>query len=1138
MFLFSIILVPKTFAQGDSFVSIVNPVRGADFWDIKDQKPETVILGQTAILDRFNLPATWLLRFDALDNKNIIDMLKNRPSDEKGLFLEVTPTWGTQAKVTYHQSDSWHSAGSAFLTGYERSEREELIDASFEKFKSTFGFYPVSVGAWWIDSYSLGYMQKKYGITAALIVSDQYSTDNYQIWGQYFSTPYYPSRNNALHPAQTKENKLDVVILQWAARDPVNGYGNGVLESTFSVQANDYRDYHDLNTKYFSSLVDIYTKQRFNQFGHLVVGLENSYSWGEYSAEYENQIKILLEKKNANQLSIVSMKDFATWYKSAFPNLSPEQLIIADDPLGSPKKVVWFMNPFFRVGWFYNADGSVFRDLRQYIDGEEELCFKARCEAVNFAISATRVLDEVSFGNSWVVDQGKIINFKIEKEDEEFVISYTNEAGNLRQIGLLPRDISIDGKVFSIDTAILAATKKETPAVKNSAISDSSSKWSVVSAVQKVFEFLTFLVLAIVLPGFVLTNKTFRKDTPLFLRIFISAAVGFVVFTLLFYITSLLKIRPLVFVYILINLFFFFRFKLYSNLIVNLPKIRGSFNLILILIILAGTAFQVIPTFKSGLTFGYGIGFWGPNTHDGVWHMALINQLIKSVPAENPVYSGTVLKNYHFFYDLAVAGTNYLSRLPVSDLIFRFYPVAFSLMLGVGSYFLVMRLFEGRIGVKKAQVASLFSLYLIYFAGSFGWIVEFLRERHFGGESAFWANQAVSFNLNPPFAVSLVIVIALFHILFNLSNFSRTKNIFLAILLAGFLIGFKSYGAILVLASILLVGLIKRQLSYLAVFTGASLISVLIFLPNSDINSNLLVFAPFWFIHSMVDSPDRVGWVRLSLAREAGFLKGDWFKFISAEALSLGIFIAGNLGLRVVSLLSLIKIKSIIKDEKLLFIFILALLSFLIPMLFVQSGNPWNTIQFSYYGLYIASLASGVMFSLVVFRLPKYVSVIAVFAIIVLAPINSIVTASGYFGKTPHAFIPSKALEGLKFLSTQPDGVVLTYPYDDKLKRNLNEPWPIYVYDSTAYVSALSNKAVFLEDEPQNQILLTDYKKRLVASKDFFLKPITESSQFLRDNYIRYIYIQKIFNVRLDESTKLVKNIFENEAVVIYQVKQ
>ena len=178
------------------------------------------------------------------------------------------------------------------------------------------------------------------------------------------------------------------------------------------------------------------------------------------------------------------------------------------------------------------------------------------------------------------------------------------------------------------------------------------------------------------------------------------------------------------------------------------------------------------------------------------------------------------------------------------------------------------------------------------------------------------------------------------------------------------------------------------------------------------------------------------------------------------------------------------------------------------------------------------------MFSLVVFRLPKYVSVIAVFAIIVLAPINSIVTASGYFGKTPHAFIPSKALEGLKFLSTQPDGVVLTYPYDDKLKRNLNEPWPIYVYDSTAYVSALSNKAVFLEDEPQNQILLTDYKKRLVASKDFFLKPITESSQFLRDNYIRYIYIQKIFNVRLDESTKLVKNIFENEAVVIYQVKQ
>ncbi len=1124
LFLFSVIFTPNIFAQSNSFVTVVNPVRGTDFWDLKGQNPETAVLGQIAILDKFNLPATWLLRFDVLSEKDIVDKLQGRTLDERGLFLEITPTWTSHAKVNYHQSGSWHAAGSAFLTGYERGEREQLIDTAFEKFKSVFGYYPVSVGAWWIDSYSLGYMQKKYGTVAALIVADQYSTDNYQIWGQYFGTPFYPAKNNALHPAQNLENKLDVVITQWALRDPVNSYGNGVSESTFSLQANDYIDFHDLDIKYFSRLIDIYTKQQFNQFNLAVVGLENSYSWNKYAEEYENQIKVLSEKRNAGQFSVVLMKDFASWYKSSFPKFSPTQLIVTDDPLGTFKKAVWYMDPYFRVGWFVNSEGSIFRDIRQYIDGEEELCFKNRCDSVNFATSATRVLDDVSFGQRWVVDQGQISNFKVIRNSEKFVISYNNEAGNLRQIGLLSRDISIDEKTFSIDSAILNVTTRESLVIKSAAASGSFLKWSLVSVVVKLGGFFIFLLLGVIIPGFILTNKVF-KDKPIFLRLFISCTVGFVTLTLLFYIASLLHLRPLIFGYILLGFIIFIRLKLY-NLLIDLSKVQKFSNVIVVLIILAGTVFQVIPTFKSGLNFSYGMGLWGPNTHDGIWHMALVNQLIKSVPPENPVYAGVILKNYHFFYDLLIAATNYLSTVPVADLIFRFYPIFFSLMLGVGSYYLALKLF-------RSKIAGLFSLYLIYSAGSFGWIVEFLRERHIGGESAFWANQSVSFNLNPPFAISLVIIIALFHILFHLSFSFRLRNIFLVILLAGSLIGFKSYGAILILVSLLLVGSFKKQLYFLIIFSGAALISLLIFLPNFDLTSNLLIFAPFWFIHSMIDSPDRVGWVRLSLAREAGITTHNWFKFILAEALSLAIFIAGNLGLRVISLISLIKIKTIIKDEKILFIFIFALLSFMIPILFIQSGNPWNTIQFSYYGLYVAALVSGVvLFKLT--KLPKYIAVLVIFIILILAPINSAVTANSYLSKNPHAFISAGELQGLQFLANQTDGVVLTFPYDSRLKQRFAEPWPVYAYDSTAYIAALSKKSVYIEDEPQNQILLTDYKKRLVASKDFFLKPVSEEMKFLLDNNIKYVYLPKIFNVRLDESTKLIKNIFENEEVVIY----
>lgn len=1127
LILFSSIFTPKTFAQNSSFVSVVNPVRGEDFWDLKDQKAEDAVLGQINILDQFRAPATWLVRFDALENKEITDILKRR-SDEKGLFLEITPTWTDQANVTYRKSDIWHNAGSAFLTGYELEERKKLIDAAFNKFKNTFGHFPVSVGAWWIDSFSLGYMQEKYGVSAALIVADQYSTDNYQIWGQYFGTPYYPVKNNALHPAQTLENKLDVVMMQWATRDPVNSYGNGVSESTFSVQANDYIDYHSLDINYFSKLIDIYTKSEFNQFSQVVVGLENSYEWNKYSNEYKNQIEVLSQKQKSGQLSLVTMKNFASWYRGAFPKVSPPQLVVTDDPLGSFKKTVWFMNPYYRVGWFLNSDGSVFRDIRQYIEGEEELCLKARCDSVNFATGATRVLDEVSFGHKWVIDQGKVSNFKIAKEGENFVISYKNEAGNLRKIELLPRDISIDGKVSSIDAAILDATKNDKAVNKNSIFPKGSLKWSPVSVVLKLAGFLLFLLLALIIPGIILTGKLTEKE-PTFQRLFISVISGIGALVLLFYLLSLANLRSLIFVYVLINFFVFLKFRLYRDLF-KFPKIK-DFNLILLLVILAGTIFGVIPTFRSGLSFEYGVGFWGPNTHDGVWHIGLINQLIKNAPPQNPVFAGETLKNYHFFYDLLVAATTYISGIPVADLLFRFYPIIFSLMLGVGSYYLIMKLF-------RSKAAAAFSLYLIYFAGSFGWIVEYLREKHIGGESAFWVNQAVSFNLNPPYAVSLLILIALIHLLFFSEKMRGWK--IATVILTGILASFKSYTGVLVLSSLFIVAAVEfirnRSFSYFWIWLISSVITALLFLSNFKASSALIVFSPFWFIHSMVDSPDRVGWYRLSLARTTAQSLGQWLKFIAAETISLMLFIFGNLGLRFFAFGSLIKIKEVFKNNALMFIFVLTLLSITIPILFIQSGNPWNTIQFFYPALYTTALLSGPVIAFLVFRLNKVLSFSVVALVVILAPINSLVTANGYLGKTPHAFVPVKEEAGLNFLAKQEDGIVLTYPYDEKLKTKVAEPWSILIYDSTAYVSAFSKKGVYLEDLGQNQILLTDYKKRLVASNDFFQKPTNYGLEFLNNNKIRYVYLPKIFNIRLDE--KEVDNIFENEEVVIYRVKK
>ena len=134
--IFNFLFIPfSASAKSNSFISIVNPIRGEDFWQEKDQDPATAVEGEMKILENLNLSATWLIRFDALSSQQIINLLKTSSNDEMGLFLEITPTWAREAGVAYHEKQNWHDAGSAFLTGYGRAERDKLIDKSFEKFK-------------------------------------------------------------------------------------------------------------------------------------------------------------------------------------------------------------------------------------------------------------------------------------------------------------------------------------------------------------------------------------------------------------------------------------------------------------------------------------------------------------------------------------------------------------------------------------------------------------------------------------------------------------------------------------------------------------------------------------------------------------------------------------------------------------------------------------------------------------------------------------------------------------------------------------------------------------------------------------------------------------------------------------------
>lgn len=443
-FIVSILFFSPTliFAQ---YVTIVNPIRIS----IYSTDPKASLAAQYREVQKRNLAATWLLNYDVISDPGVASIAKTMDqAQELGIFFEVTPKFASESAVLYNKTDSWHRAKSVFLSGYTQEDRRKLIDAAFKKFKEIFGFYPTSVGAWWIDSYSLDYMQHKYNVTGNLTVADQFATDGYELWGQYWSTPFYPSNIHAGIPAQTVSSKLDIVTLQWAARDPLNGYGRGGA-SLFSTQ-----DYMKID--YFQQLLDLYAKSHDNKFGQITVGLEGDFPPDSYGGFFANQLNVVKAQKQQGFISVVTMKDFSSWYRNNFPRLSPVQVIETDDFLGKKIKTIWYQSPHLRINiiYDYNTKETKVRDFRTYHDNFQEPYYTSPNRDLILSINLPSQIDSANNPDEeWVVSTKELE--KVDAKDEVLTLNYKNGT----QIKVKKDEVEITGEFKNVPKAIVDSSQ-------------------------------------------------------------------------------------------------------------------------------------------------------------------------------------------------------------------------------------------------------------------------------------------------------------------------------------------------------------------------------------------------------------------------------------------------------------------------------------------------------------------------------------------------------------------------------------------------------------------------------------------------------------------------------------------------------
>lgn len=549
-----------------------------------------------------------------------------------------------------------------------------------------------------------------------------------------------------------------------------------------------------------------------------------------------------------------------------------------------------------------------------------------------------------------------------------------------------------------------------------------------------------------------------------------------------------------------------------------------------IILILTGSLLWSLTMVKSGILYEYGMGFWGPNGHDGIWHISIAKSLSKG-DWEMPVFAGEEIQNYHLGFDLLLVFLHKITFIPIVNLYFQILPPATAVLIGYLVYKFVLEW-------TRSENKAWWSTFFVYFGGSWGWLVGLIRDGTFGGESMFWAHQSVSTLINPPFALSLVVLFAALYLLIQDFHKRSNKHLFLVSLLFGVLIQIKVYAGLLALTGLLVSGfwrmLQRKGIELVKVFLGAFLISLFIFSPTSGEIGSLVEFRPFWFIETMMQFTDRLGWQRYAEAM-VNYRSGSvWVKGIIAYSVALFIFWFGNLGSRIVKepqFFGWIKNFKELDFMQMLLLTVIAA-GITVPTLFVQTGTPWNTIQFLYYSLMLSGVLAGVAVG--DFRENSGLSTSMIYIIevvIILMTIPTTLATLGYhyLPSRPPAMIGLSELEALQFLSDQPDGVVLKQPFDRYTADEAlsDPPRSLYAYESTAYISALSGQKVLLEDQVNLDITGYDWKSRRNSIEQYFDDP---EDAFLGSNHIKYIYVVK----KLGQPKLSKEIIFENNEVIIY----
>ena len=347
-------------------VNIYNFIRNSDFrLEHSEERMLDCTRRQIALLKSVDLPATWALQYDALINPSYPKLLKAElgTNDEIAAWWEIPRQLAEKAGLKWRGRHDWDpEAHVGFSPGYTPEERRKLVDVYMADFKAAFGYYPKTVGSWFIDEVTLAYMAEKYGVIASCNCKDQIGTDFYTLWGGYWNQAYYPSRVNAYMPAQTRQGQIDVPVFRMLGSDPI--YEHGRTPGLISMEPI-YRPGGG-SPKWVDWYLQNLTAQPALAFAYVQAGQENSFTWEPMQKGLTDQAQKLAGLAKAGTIRVETLAQSGQWFKDHFPVTPPTSVVALDDWKNEGRKTVWYDSRFYRLNVLWESNVFFIRDLHGF----------------------------------------------------------------------------------------------------------------------------------------------------------------------------------------------------------------------------------------------------------------------------------------------------------------------------------------------------------------------------------------------------------------------------------------------------------------------------------------------------------------------------------------------------------------------------------------------------------------------------------------------------------------------------------------------------------------------------------------------------------------------------------------------------